>query len=238
MSEKPADLKQPSTESTPGGEETKDPVADLKERIIFLEEKLAEKQIQAGGEAFADLITRSGAKVGIISRNPSVISSMKEIETALRYAEKNLGWKPVELYRQSNPPSGQPANRAPTAPPAGAPAPATPPATAPAAAASGPVEGAPGEPMLVEKMKVTVTEDGKIQLDFIGKGHNFSDAALVKTSEEILKILAPTGAWTAEYLVSGKTYPVNYVIEYHWGRIKPKGDGKARYRDVDAVQLP
>ncbi len=87
-------------------------------------------------------------------------------------------------------------------------------------------------------MKITTRDDGKVTLDFIAKGHNYSDASTTLTLAEACKLLAPTGAWMEEHLINGKTYNIAYLVDYTWGKIKPHGDGKSRYRNVDGVRLP
>jgi uncharacterized coiled-coil protein SlyX len=72
---------------------------------------------------------------------------------------------------------------------------------------------------------------GKPQLQFTCEGMEHP-LSFTKSASEMLKLLAPIGAYTADHLVEGKIYPMDCLIDWKLG--EPGKDDK-RYRNIVKV---
>jgi hypothetical protein len=117
-------------------------------------------------------------------------------------------------------------------PPAAVATTATPTAPRPSAALA-PVQPSGGKEILTlvaTKMEVMPKPDGKVELKFFEQGHKFPDIYATGAVENMVKLLTPTGQWTAEMLSQATTYEgLAYTVRYTLGKLNSKGNP---YKDI------
>lgn len=145
---------------------------------------------------------------------PDVMKRRKEF---MEQATKN-GW---------NVPGRLPSAAAPVAAVA---QPAAPNGHAPTAAKPAPAAGEVLT-LVAASMEVTPKPDGKVELKFFEAGHKYPDIYANGTVENMLKLLAPTGDWTADLLSTATSYDgLAYTVRYTLSKkLNSKGNP---YKDI------
>lgn len=96
-----------------------------------------------------------------------------------------------------------------------------------------PANGKAVETLLATKMEVTPKPDGKVELKFYGAGHKFPDIYANGSVENMVKLLAGNGDWTAEHLAAANTYDSEFTIRYTLSaKLNSKGNP---YKDVLSI---
>lgn len=178
-------------------------------------------------------VTKRGYNCQLTLRDTDEIRLLDRMSQIIGHLEsKGCQPKPVGQQPENKQPAPKPnGNGNPAAPvtppPTGKPAPTA------SAASSTPATTA-WQKCHAVKMKVTPLEDGKVSVDFFAAGHQYPDVYDRMKPEQLLAMLAPTGAWTLEHLNHVASYQVSYVVEWEFSeRVNSKGNP---YKNILAIR--
>lgn len=85
------------------------------------------------------------------------------------------------------------------------------------------------------KMSVAPEAGGKVKVGFYESGHQYPDIYSTRPVDYWIKLLAPTGAWTAEHFAAVAEFGMSVVVSY---TLSDKTNSKGnRYKDIVSVKL-
>src|SRR3990167_8838033 len=158
-------------------------------------------QPEAGFSLNWQMFDKLGGPVQVTMRAALVVDWPAVMVERARFVQAALekGWtQPTRPPAAEAPKAAAPGQAAPPPPPTGA-----------TQAASGLLE------LMATKMEVTPKPEGRVELKFYSAAHKFPDLYANGSTENMAKLLAPTGAWTVdEHLSKAASFDVNMRVKY------------------------
>ena len=207
--------------------------------------KETKKQValpEAGGVAWVDLHgskvedgIKYDVKISLTHRAATSAEALQGLMESLAFAKAEYKLRPYQLrQKQEQKHAAVPAQ----VPAPAATAPPVPDAVNDSEPQYVPVE-AQGEPttgtMAIIKMEIAPRADGKTDLKFFMAGRQYPEIYACMTPEQLVPMLANTGAWTADHFKSPANYDVNYVI--NWRNSQNTNKNGKPYKDIVTVAL-
>ncbi len=210
--------------------------AVMSEAEKFEPELKAENIGEAGGIANTTLFgvrdTPRGKEtfmVSLTARGTCSRQALQNLFDGLQYVKsRKLG---LTLYDPLKKPLGTAPTLSPV--PGQAPALGQPPAPGQPPTPPPPTQTAPGGVIEADRVEVTPKADGKSEVGFFAGTHRFPDVKTVRSTTDLAKLMAKTGAWQPSHFAAAQSYNLKCKVTWKPGRPNSKGNPYMDIVDVD-----